>query len=133
MDFFCLSSKKRLIPKSIAFQANLSGGQGCNCPPSFQNLGKIIIFRAAIRKYFGKTRIFRAVTKKNLSKIRNFRAAIMIKCKKYLPNLGEDLFFREHHDFLTKLRNLRLIQSEEIFFGLYSKILDSFFVTSVKC
>ena len=36
---------------------------------------------------------------RNLGKVRNFRAVTMINCKKQLPNLGEDHFFRDHHDF----------------------------------
>ena len=27
-----------------------------------------------------------------------------MKCRKKLPNFGEDLFFGEHHDFGTKIK-----------------------------
>ena len=40
------------------------GGQGAIGPPSFQDLGKIQIFRAVTKKYLGKTRIILAAISK---------------------------------------------------------------------
>ena len=45
---------------SIVNIAIPEGGKGAIALPSFQNLGKSIIFRAVTRKYWRKTRIFRA-------------------------------------------------------------------------
>ena len=56
---------------------------------------------------------------KNLGKVRNFRAVSMINCKKQLPNLGEDLFFRKHLDFKDEICSS-------------SENLRQFFVLSVK-
>ena len=76
--------------KHIAVPA---GGQGGNCPPSFQDLDKIQIFWAVTGKYLGKVRSFRALTLNN--------------CKNQLPNLGEDLFFLENTLILgRKLKNM---------------------------
>ena len=75
---------------------------------------------------------------KNLGKIRNFRAATMINCKKLLPNLGEDLLFKEQSKCFSnfyylkntlivgqKLRNIRLIPCEDLFFMIWDEIWSS--------
>ena len=59
----CLSSNKsrkpnRLKCNTIAVPAG--GAGGAIAPPSFEDLGKIKIFRAVRRKYLGKTIVFRA-------------------------------------------------------------------------
>ena len=61
-------------------------------PPNFQNLGEIIIFPAATRKYFRKTTISKTKTsyKKNLGKFRNFKAVTRIK-KFIVPNAEKSL------------------------------------------
>ena len=60
---------------------------------SFQDLGKIQIFRAVTGKYLGKTNNFSGSQMKNFGKVRSFRALTLNNCKNQLPNLGEDLFF----------------------------------------
>ena len=56
---------------------------------------------------------------KNLGKVRNFRTAEMINCKHWLPNLGEDLFLENTLILGRKLGNMRLIPSEHFFFREY--------------
>ena len=68
-------------------------GQGGNCPPNFQDLGKIQIFREVTGKYLGKTNNFSGSDMKNLCKVKSFRALTLNDCKNQLPNLGENLFF----------------------------------------
>ena len=105
------------------------GGRGSNYPPSFQDLGKIQIFRAVPGKYLGKTNNFSGSDMKNLGKVRSFRALTLNNCKNQLPNLGEDFFFfflentlilgrklkniRDHHDF--KMKFLLRPRSQTIF------------------
>ena len=61
-------------------------GQGEIVPPSFQDLGKIEIFRAVTGKYLGKTNNFSGSDMKNLGKVRSFRALTLNNCKNQLPN-----------------------------------------------
>ena len=49
LNIFFITSPSTAVP---------DGGVGGNRLPSFQNLGKIIIFWALTKKYLGKTRIF---------------------------------------------------------------------------
>ena len=66
----------------------------------------------------------------------------MINCKKWLPNLGEDLFLENTLILGRKLGNMRLIPREDLFFrehhdfrtkfGLRLIISDNVFVLSVK-
>ena len=66
----------------------------------------------------------------------------MTNCKKLLPNLGEDLFFREHFDFGTKIEKYETDFKERPFFRehhefrtkfvLRPRISDNFFILSVK-
>ena len=54
------------------FIAVPAGGAGrAIAPPSFEDLGKIKIFRAVRRKYLGKTIIFRAAIRKIWAKSGN--------------------------------------------------------------
>ena len=53
-----ISNSIFLSPCTIAVPAG--GAGGAIAPPSFEDLGKIKIFRAVRRKYLGKTIVFRA-------------------------------------------------------------------------
>ena len=50
------SGRKSKLSESIAVPAGGAGGE--IAPPSFEDLGKIKIFRAVRRKYLGKTIVF---------------------------------------------------------------------------
>ena len=67
--------------------------EGAIAHPSFQDLGKIQIFRAVTGKYLGKTNNFSGSDMKNLGKVRSFRALTLNNYKNQLPNLGKVLFF----------------------------------------
>ena len=53
---FCFVAQEcvRVLACMCAHSHTCQGGRGGNCPPSFEDLGKIKIFRAVRRKYLGK-------------------------------------------------------------------------------
>ena len=61
----------------------------------FPKFGKNYSFSGSEKKTFGQNQNFSGNDMKNVGKIRNFRAATTINCKKQLPNLAKDLFFKE--------------------------------------
>ena len=92
----------------IAHSRTRRGGRG-NCPPSFQDLSKIQVFRAT-RKYLGQTRIFwKAIWKIWV------KSGILGQCQwstaknsykfKWRPL---SFFFREHLDFGIKIEKYEI-------------------------
>ena len=60
-----------LVVYALFIAVPAGGVGGAIAPPSFEDLGKIKIFRAVRRKYLGKTIIFRAAIRKIWAKSGN--------------------------------------------------------------
>ena len=80
---------RHTVVTSIAVPAG--GAGGAIAPPSFEDLGKIKIFRAVRRKYLGKTIVFRAAIWKIWAKSGNLERWWWGTARNNNPNLGEDL------------------------------------------